>query len=94
MQYLASACLYKVLFGIKAWWAYTLYALLTGSIVYTLYRNHIRQIEKKQAAQIKAMVATQEEERKRISRDLHGIPLQASILSIKTQAENIIPLQA
>ena len=53
------------------WWAYTMYALLAGSIVYPLYRNNIHQLKNKQAAQIKAMVATQEEERKRISRDLH-----------------------
>ena len=53
------------------WWAYTLYILLAGSILYTLYRNNIRQLKNKQAAQIKAMVATQEDERKRISRDLH-----------------------
>jgi signal transduction histidine kinase/ligand-binding sensor domain-containing protein len=55
----------------STWWAYCLYALLAGGIVYTLYRNRIGQIENKQAAQIKAMVATQEDERKRISRDLH-----------------------
>ncbi len=53
------------------WWAYILYALLIVSVVYSLYRNNIRQLKNKQAAQIKAMVATQEEERKRISRDLH-----------------------
>ncbi len=53
------------------WWAYGLYFLIMVSIVYALYRNHIRGLEKKQAEQIKVMVATQEEERKRISRDLH-----------------------
>ena len=53
------------------WWAYTLYALLAVIIVYSLYRNRIRDLEHKQAAQINVMVATQEEERKRISRDLH-----------------------
>jgi signal transduction histidine kinase len=53
------------------WWACTLYALLAGIIVYSLYRNRIRDLEHKQAAQINVMVATQEEERKRISRDLH-----------------------
>ena len=45
--------------------------LAAVSIIYYLYKNHITQLEKKQAAQIKAMVATQEDERKRISRDLH-----------------------
>jgi signal transduction histidine kinase len=53
------------------WWAYALYALLFGSAVYVAYRNHIRGLKRKQVEQIKAMVATQEEERKRISRDLH-----------------------
>jgi signal transduction histidine kinase len=53
------------------WWAYTLYALLVGSVGYTLYRNHIHGLIRKQAEKIKAIVATQEEERKRISRDLH-----------------------
>ena len=53
------------------WWAYTLYALLVGSIGYTLYRNHINVLKRKQAVKIKAMLATQEEERERISRDLH-----------------------
>lgn len=55
----------------STWWAYCLYALIAGSIIYTLYRNRINQLEKTQASQIKAMVATQEDERKRISRDLH-----------------------
>jgi len=53
------------------WWAYTLYSFLIVTAGYTLYRNHIHGLEKKQAAQIRTMVATQEEERKRISRDLH-----------------------
>ncbi|MDQ6609267.1 MAG: histidine kinase, partial [Bacteroidota bacterium] len=53
------------------WWAYILYALFIGSVGYTLYRNRINGLKRKQAEQIKAMVATQEEERKRISRDLH-----------------------
>ena len=53
------------------WWAYALYALLFGSAVYVAYRNHIQGLKRKQVEQIKAMVATQEEERKRISRDLH-----------------------
>jgi signal transduction histidine kinase/ligand-binding sensor domain-containing protein len=53
------------------WWAYTLYVLLIGSIGYGIYRNRIKSLKRKQFEQIKAMVATQEEERKRISSDLH-----------------------
>ncbi|MEJ7740059.1 MAG: ATP-binding protein, partial [Chitinophagaceae bacterium] len=53
------------------WWAYILYGLMAGAILYTFYRDRIRRIERRQAEQIKTMVATQEEERKRISRDLH-----------------------
>jgi signal transduction histidine kinase len=66
-----------------AWWAYCLYAVLIGGIAFSLYRNHINQLENKQAAQIKAMVATQEEERKRISRDIHdGIGTKLSALTL------------
>jgi ligand-binding sensor domain-containing protein/signal transduction histidine kinase len=53
------------------WWAYGFYALLAGGVGYTLYRNHIQSLKSKQAEKIKAIVATQEEERKRISKDLH-----------------------
>ncbi len=55
----------------STWWAYTLYAFLIGGIGYSLYRMHIHSLKSKQAEKLKAMVATQEEERKRISRDLH-----------------------
>ncbi len=80
----------------RTWWAYTLYALLIGGMGYTFYRNHIRGIKRKQAEQIKTMVATQEEERKRISKDLHdevGVKLSAlklflSSLSEKASATN------
>jgi ligand-binding sensor domain-containing protein/signal transduction histidine kinase len=53
------------------WWAFMLYAIMVGGIGYTLYRLHILSLERKQAEKLKAMIATQEEERKRISRDLH-----------------------
>ena len=33
----------------STWWAYTLYILMAGGILYTLYRNRIRRIERKQA---------------------------------------------
>ncbi|WP_018614803.1 two-component regulator propeller domain-containing protein [Segetibacter koreensis] len=53
------------------WWAYALYAFVIGGVGYTSYRIHMQGLERKQAEKIKAMAATQEEERKRISRDLH-----------------------
>ncbi|CAN5268004.1 sensor histidine kinase [soil metagenome] len=72
------------------WLAYIIYTLLSGSIVYSLYRNHIHGLNRKQAEQIKTMVATQEEERKRISRDLHddvGTRLSALKLFISSLHE-------
>ncbi len=53
------------------WWAYTLYGLMGGIILFTFYRSRIRKLERNQARQINVIVATQEEERKRISRDIH-----------------------
>ena len=44
---------------------------MAAAIVYAIYYNRIQQLRIKQAAQINLMIATQEEERKRISRDLH-----------------------
>lgn len=73
-----------------SWWAYGIYGLMGVNIIYTLYRNRIYQIENKQAYQLKTMVATQEEERKRISRDLHddiGTKLSALKLYLSTLGE-------
>jgi signal transduction histidine kinase len=56
-----------------------------------LYRNRINGLKARQAAQIKAMVATQEEERKRISRDLHddvGTKLSALKLFLSSLKNN------
>ncbi len=47
------------------------YSIGVGSVIYILYRNRISQLNKKQQTQINVMVAAQEGERKRISRDLH-----------------------
>ncbi|MEO7802077.1 MAG: two-component regulator propeller domain-containing protein, partial [Ginsengibacter sp.] len=55
----------------RTWWAYTLYVLMLAGFIFLIYRNRISLLEKKQQAEIKTMVETQEEERKRISRDLH-----------------------
>jgi signal transduction histidine kinase len=48
-----------------------LYAFLVGGIAYSFHLLHIKALKRKQAEKLKTMVATQEEERKRISRDLH-----------------------
>jgi signal transduction histidine kinase/ligand-binding sensor domain-containing protein len=55
----------------KTWIAYCAYLLAAGAIVYAIYRANIRRLRKSQAEQIKIAIQTQEEERKRISRDLH-----------------------
>ena len=55
----------------QTWWAYSIYILMAAGIIYTIYCSRIQQLRKKQAAQLNLMIATQEEERKRISRDLH-----------------------
>ena len=77
------------------WWAYALYVLAFGGIAYLLYQKNIRRLERTQAAQINAMIATQEEERKRLSRDLHddiGTKLSALKLflsSLNDKAESV-----
>ncbi len=53
------------------WWAITLYFLAAVATLYAFYRNTIKSVERKQAAQLKIIITTQEEERNRISRDLH-----------------------
>ncbi|HMH22825.1 MAG TPA: two-component regulator propeller domain-containing protein [Puia sp.] len=53
------------------WWAYALYGCMAGAIWYIFYRYSVRRIKRRQAAEIDIIVAAQEDERKRISRDLH-----------------------
>jgi signal transduction histidine kinase/ligand-binding sensor domain-containing protein len=55
----------------RTWAAYISYLLVLGAIVYAIYRYNIRRLRISQAEQIKIAIQTQEEERKRISRDLH-----------------------
>ncbi len=75
------------------WWAYSLYFLLAVAVAYFLYRTRIFSLKQKQQAEIKAMVATQEDERKRISRDLHddvGTKLSALKLFLSSLHEKAI----
>ena len=53
------------------WFAYALYALAASLLFYAFYINGKRKAERKQATQINIILGTQEEERERISRDLH-----------------------
>ena len=55
----------------KSWLAYFSYLLIVTAIVYGIYRYNILRFRKSQAEQVKIAIQTQEEERKRISRDLH-----------------------
>ena len=76
-----------------SWWAYCVYALTLVSITYILYRNRINQLNKKQQMQISVMVAAQEGERKRISRDLHddvGTKLSAVKMFLSSLHEKAI----
>ena len=66
--------------------------LAAAGIVYGLYRRRINQLQKKQDEQIKTMVATQEDERDRLSRDLHddvGTRLSAIKLYISSLGKKL-----
>ena len=75
-------------------WAYIFYLAAFLFTLYTFYRNRIRGLEKKEAARLETVIATQEEERKRMSRDLHddvGTKLSALKLflsSLRSNADN------
>jgi len=74
----------------RTWWAYLLYAVGIVLSLYFIYRNRIVKIERAQERQLTIMVATQEQERRRISRDLHdevGMKLSAIKLFLSSLYE-------
>lgn len=73
-------------------WAYLLYTLVVAAMVYGFFMYRIHQFKVKQEAQLRTMIATQEQERKRISRDLHddvGTKLSALKLFVSTFKNNL-----
>ncbi|HVX28763.1 MAG TPA: triple tyrosine motif-containing protein, partial [Parafilimonas sp.] len=76
----------------KSWWFILLCAVALIYLIYFLYRTRINQLKENEQEQINTMVATQEEERKRISRDLHddvGTKLSALKLFISSFKSNV-----
>ncbi|MEO5976176.1 MAG: triple tyrosine motif-containing protein [Chryseolinea sp.] len=74
----------------KTTWAYIGFAMIAAIAAVGLYLNGVKQLTAKQAEQVRLMVATQEDERKRISRDLHddvGTKLSALKLSLSSLGE-------
>jgi ligand-binding sensor domain-containing protein/signal transduction histidine kinase len=72
------------------WWMELVYGLAGAGILYGFYRNRIGVLERRQAVQLRLMVATQEDERRRISRELHdevGIKLSALKLFLSSLYE-------
>jgi signal transduction histidine kinase/ligand-binding sensor domain-containing protein len=74
----------------KTWLAYLSYFIFILSFAYFIYRNNLRRFQTRQRNQIKAAIQTQEDERKRISRDLHddiGTKLSALKLFLSSLEE-------
>jgi signal transduction histidine kinase len=75
----------------RTWWAYTGYATCLILVLYGFYKNRVQKLERKQALQLQTVISTQEEERKRISRDLHddvGTKLSALKLFLSSLKNN------
>lgn len=71
----------------KTWWAILFFLAVVLLILFSAFRIRISNLHAKQEEQIKTMVATQEEERKHLSRELHddvGTKLSALKLFISS----------
>lgn len=76
----------------QTFWAYLLYVITAAAVIFGIYRNRINTYKRKQEKELRTMIATQEEERKRISRDLHddiGTKLSALKLFVSTFKNNL-----
>jgi signal transduction histidine kinase/ligand-binding sensor domain-containing protein len=76
----------------NTWWAYAGFVIGALGITCLAYFTRISSLRKQQAAQLRVMVAIQEDERKRISRDLHddvGTKLSALKLFLTSLREKV-----
>ena len=76
----------------RLWWAEGLLILVILALIFWLYRWRVLSLKNMQRGQINTMIATQENERKRISRDLHddiGTKLSALKLFISALQSNL-----
>lgn len=72
----------------RTWWFFTLAVLAIGSIAYLLFRQRVRQINLKHAAELafsRRLIDSQEQERKRFAAEMHD-GLGQSLVIIKNRA--------
>ena len=78
----------------RTWWAYSLGGLLTAGLLVLSYERRLRHVQRAQAAQAdfsRRLIASQEQERKRIAAELHD-SIGQNLLIIKNRA--VLGIQA